>query len=248
MKVVVVGGGGLIGSRLVRRLDAQGHQALPASRTTGVDAVTGAGLAAAMKDAQVVIDVTNPPSFEIAAATKFFETSTRNLLAAEEVANARHHIVLSVVGADRMRDVPYMRAKVAQEVRVRAGRIPYTILRATQFFEFIGAIADGGTEGAAARLPPVLMQPIAADDVVAVLADLAEGEPRNGVVDLAGPDRIRMDEVARRLLKARNDPRQVIGDASALYFGGKVDDRSLIPADDHRVGSTRFEDWLEAGD
>jgi uncharacterized protein YbjT (DUF2867 family) len=208
--------------------------------------MTGAGLAGAMKGARVVIDVTNPTSFEPGAALKFFEASTRNLLAAEAEAHARHHIVLSVVGADRMPSVPYMRAKIAQEDRVRAGSIPYTILRATQFFEFLGAIADGGTEGAVTRLPPVLMQPIAADDVVAALADVAQGEPGNAVVDLAGPDRIRMDDAARRFLKARNDPREVLADPSALYFGGKVDERSLVPEGEHRAGPTRFEDWLQS--
>jgi uncharacterized protein YbjT (DUF2867 family) len=247
VKVVVVGGSGLIGSRLVGHLEGLGHEALPASRTTGVDAMTGAGLAAAMKAAQVIIDVTNPPSLEESAARRFFETSTRNLLEAEAAADARHHIVLSVVGADRMRDVPYMRAKMAQEGRVRMGEIPYTILRATQFFEFLGAIADSGTEAGVARLSPVLMQPIAADDVVGALADVAQSDPANRTIDLAGPERIRMDECARRVLKARNDPREVIADASALYFGGKVDDRSLIPAGDHRVGPTRLDDWLKAG-
>lgn len=244
MKIVVIGGRGLIGSKLVDKLNQQGHQVVPASRASGVDCMMGTGMAAALRGAQVVIDVTNSPSFEASAVMKFFETSTRNLLSAEKEADVQHHIVLSVVGADRMPDNGYMRAKVAQEKLIKVGQVPYTILRATQFFEFIGTIADVGTIGDTTRLPPALMQPIAANDVVAVLADIAVSKPVNGIADLAGPERFRLDEAARRLLKTKHDPRHVITDTQALYFGGRLDDRSLVPAGDHRTGATRFEDWL----
>ncbi|SPP64148.1 SDR family oxidoreductase [Nitrospira lenta] len=244
MKVVLIGGGGFIGAKLVKRLKDLGHEAVAASRTSGVDAMTGAGLAAAFKDAQVVIDVTNAPSFEPVAVMNFFQTSTRNLLSAEAEAGVRHHIVLSVVGADRMTEVAYMRAKIAQERLVIAGPIPYTIVRATQFFEFLGVIADGGTEGDTTRLAPVQMQPIAADDVVTVLAGIAAGAPSNSLVDLAGPDRTHLVEVVRRLLNAKRDARQVIADPQAFYFGGKLDDQSLVPVGPHLMGMTHFEDWL----
>jgi uncharacterized protein YbjT (DUF2867 family) len=225
-------------------LRAQGHEVVSASRASGVDAVTGAGLSGIVKGAQVVIDVTNSPSFEPTVVMTFFQTSTRNMLSEEATASVRHHVMLSVVGADRMPDNAYMRAKVAQETLIQAGRVPYTILRTTQFFEFIGTIADVGTIGDIARLPPRLFQPIAANDVVGVLAKIAVGTPANGIVDLAGPEQLRLDEAARRVLTAKRDPRQIIGDPQALYFGGTLDDRSLVPAADYRVGTIHFEDWL----
>lgn len=246
MKIVVIGGTGQIGARLVRQLNQRGHQGIPASPTSGVDTLTGAGLTAALKDARVVIDATNPASFESAAVMHFFDTSTRNLLSAEAEANVQHHVVLSVVGANRMSDIGYMRAKIAQEQLVRFGQIPYTIVRATQFFEFIGTITNLGTEGTTARLSPALMQPIAADDVVAFLIEVAESAPCNSTLDLAGPDRIRMDEVARRLLNSRQDLREVVADNQALYFGGRLNDQSLVPASYHRIGITRFQDWLRS--
>lgn len=246
MKIVVIGGSGLIGARLVRQLDQRGHQGIPASPASGVDTLTGSGLTAALKDAQVVIDATNPASFESAAVMHFFGTSTRNLLSAEAGTTVQHHIVLSVVGADRMADVGYMRAKVAQEQLVQLGPMPYTIVRATQFFEFIKTITDLGTQGATVRLPPVLMQPIAADDVVAFLIEVAERPPCNRTIDLAGPDRIRLDEVARRLLNGGQDSREVLADHQALYFGGKLNDRSLVPAGHYCVGTTHFQDWLRS--
>lgn len=246
MKIVLIGGNGLIGSKLAARLRDAGHQAIPASRTSGVDVMTGVGLAAALKDAQVVIDVTNSPSFEPIAVMNFFETSTRNLLSAGSTAGVRHHIVLSVVGADRLKDMPYMRAKTAQEELVAAGPIPYTIVRATQFFEFIGTIADGGTDGNTARLSPALLQPIAANDVVTALADISERSPSNGIIDLAGPVRIPLAEVAAHLLRATRDPRQVIADPEARYFGGRLDDHSLVPSGQHTKGTTHFEDWLNS--
>lgn len=245
MRIVVIGGSGLIGSKLVKQLNQQGHQGVPASPTLCIDTLTGVGLAEALKNTQVVIDVTNPPSFEAAVAMQFFETSTRNLLSAEAQAHVQHHIILSVVGADRMSDIGYMRAKVAQEQIVQLGQIPYTLVRATQFYEFIGTITDLGTEGTTARLPPALMQPIAADDVVAFLIEVAEGAPYNGSVDLAGPERIRMDEVARRYLHSKQDSREVVADNQARYFGGRLNDQSLVPAGFYHTGATRFKDWLK---
>jgi len=244
MKIVVIGGSGLIGRNLVKRLREGGHDAVAASPASGVDTLTGAGLAEALKGAQVVVDVTNSPSFEDAAVLKFFETSARNLLPAEAAAGVGHHVALSVVGADRAPDSGYMRAKVAQEKAIKAATVPYTIVRATQFFEFIGAIADGSTEGKTVRLPPALMQPIAANDVAAALADISVGRPLNGTIEVAGPEAIRMDELARRFLSAKQDPRQVSTDVHARYYGAEVDDRSLTPGKDPRIAPTRFEDWL----
>ena len=244
MKIVVIGGSGLIGTKLVNNLREHGHEAVAASPASGVDALTGAGLAEALTGTQVVVDVTNSPSFEDAAVLKFFETSTRNLLSAEAAAGVRHHVALSIVGADRSPDSGYMRAKIAQEKLIKAATVPYTILRATQFFEFIGRIADESTEGNTVRLPSALMQPVAADDVAAALARVAEGEPVNGMVELAGPEPIRMDELARRLLSAKHDARQVTADVHARYFGAEVNDQSLTPGDNPRIGPTRFAEWL----
>jgi uncharacterized protein YbjT (DUF2867 family) len=244
MKIVVIGGNGLIGKKLVNRLRASGNDAVPASPASGVDVLTGAGLAEVLKGAQVVVDVTNSPSFEDTAVLNFFQTSARNLLPAEAAAGVGHHVALSVVGADRLPDSGYMRAKVAQEKAIKAATVPYTIVRATQFFEFIGGIADGSTEGKTVRLPPALMQPMAADDVAAALADISVGRPLNATIEVAGSEAIRMDELARRFLSAKRDPRQVSTDVHARYFGAEVDDRSLTPGSDPRIAPTHFEDWL----
>jgi uncharacterized protein YbjT (DUF2867 family) len=244
MKIVVIGGSGLIGSKLVEKLREDGHEPLAASPDSGVDTITGEGLAEALEGAQVAVDVANAPAWDDAAVMDFFQTSSRNVLAAEAAAGVEHHVPLSVVGADRLTDSGYFRAKVAQEEAVKAGSIPYTILRATQFFEFIGRIADSGTDGETVRLAPVLVQPEAADDVAAALAEVAIGAPVNGIVELAGPEQFRLDELARHLLSANNDPRQVMADVGARYFGAELDDRSLIPGDNPRIAPTRFEDWL----
>ena len=244
MKIVVIGGSGLIGSKLVTKLGEHGHEAVAASPNSGVNTLTGEGLAEVLEDASVVVDVSNSPSFEEVAVMEFFKTSTRNLLTYEAAAGVGHHVALSVVGADRLPDSGYMRAKVAQEAAITAATIPYTILRATQFFEFIGRIADGSTDGDRVRLSPALMQPVAADDVAAALADVAVGTPVNGTVELAGPEPLRLDELARRVLSAKQDPRQVTADVHARYFGAEVNDQSLTPGDDPRIAPTRFEDWL----
>jgi uncharacterized protein YbjT (DUF2867 family) len=244
MKIVVIGGTGLIGSTLVELLGEVGHEALSASPGSGVDAITGEGLAEALEGAQVVVDVANAPVWEDAAVLNFFQTTTRNILAAEAVAGVKHHVALSIVGADRLPDSGYLRAKVAQEDAVKAGPIPYTIVRATQFFEFIRGIADSATDGETVRLPPVLVQPEAAGDVSATLADVAPSAPVNGIVELGGPERFRFDELARRFLDADNDPREVVADIHARYLGAELDDYSLITGSDARIAPTRFEDWL----
>jgi uncharacterized protein YbjT (DUF2867 family) len=244
MKIVAIGGTGLIGSKLVEKLRRVGHEALPASPDTGVNTITGEGLADALEGAQVVVDVANAPNWDDAAVLDFFQTSARNVAAAEAAANIEHHVTLSVVGADRLPDSGYMRAKVAQEEAVKAGGIPYTILRASQFFEFIGRIADSSLEGDTIHLAPVFVQPEAAGDVAAALAEIAVGEPVNGVVELGGPEQSRLDELARRLLSANNDPRPVTTDVHARYFGAELDDHSLTPGGDARIAPTRFEDWL----
>ncbi|GAA2050334.1 SDR family oxidoreductase [Leifsonia soli] len=250
MKIVVIGGTGLIGRGVVAHLQEQGHEVVAASPSTGVDAVTGTGLAAALEGADVVVDTPNAPSFEDGPVHEFFERSTTNLVAAEKTAGVRHHVVLSIVGADRMPDIGYMRAKLTQERIVRESGVPFTILRATQFFEFIGALADGATHDGTATLSDVLMQPIAAADVSAALAEVAVADPSNGIVELAGPEPLRLDDLARRLLSASGDPRTVVTDPDAGYFGGRVDDRSLTPGNDpaitdHRYGGTTFSRWLE---
>jgi uncharacterized protein YbjT (DUF2867 family) len=241
---VVIGGSGLIGTKLVKNLRQHGHEVVAASPSSGVNTLTGEGLAEALKDAQVVVDVANSPSFEDKAVLEFFETAGRDLLAAEVAADVGHHVALSVVGTDRLLASGYFRAKMAQENLIKASKIPYTIVRATQFFEFVGAIAQSATDGQTVRLPPALMQPIVSDDVAAALADVAVAEPLNGTVELAGPEPIRMDELVRRFLSANRDARKVTTDVHAGYFGIAVNDQSLTPGDNPRIGSTRFEDWL----
>jgi len=244
MKIVVIGGTGLIGSKLVEKLRKDGHEPLAASPESGVNAVTGEGLAEALDGAQVVVDVANAPVWDDAAVLEFFQASSRNLLAVETAAGVGHHVTLSVVGTDRLPESGYLRAKLAQEELVKAGPVPYTIVRATQFFEFIGRIADSGTDGDTVRLSPALVQPEAADDVVSTLADVAVGAPLNDTVELGGPEAFPLDELARRFLDANGDPRQVTADVHARYFGAELDDRSLTPGDDARIAPTRFEDWL----
>jgi uncharacterized protein YbjT (DUF2867 family) len=244
VKIVVIGGNGLIGKKTVAILRRLGHEVAAASRSTGVDTVTGKGLKEALAGAGVVVDVANAPSWEDAAVMAFFETSGRNLLAAEAAAGVRHHAALSVVGTDRLLASGYFRAKMAQENLIKASPIPYTIVRATQFFEFVGGIADAATDGKTVRVPPAMMQPIAADDVAAVMADVALAEPANGTFDLAGPEPIRQDELVRQYLAAVQDPRTVVTDPKALYYGLAVDDRSLTPGGRPQLGPTRFADWL----
>ncbi|HEX6451713.1 MAG TPA: SDR family oxidoreductase [Trebonia sp.] len=245
MKIVVIGGTGLIGSRLVKRLRADGHDAQAATPGTGVDVTTGKGLAEALQDAQVVVDVANAPDWSDAAAMDFFQTSARNLLPAEEVAGVGHHIALSVVGTELLRDSGYFRAKLAQEEAVKAGPVPWTILRATQFFEFLAGIADSGTRDGTVLLPPILFQPEAADDVAAALADIAEGTPVSGTVELAGPERFRLDETVRRFLDTKGDTRDVVTEADAPYYGIEIHDEGvLVPSGSYRKGAIRLADWL----
>jgi uncharacterized protein YbjT (DUF2867 family) len=245
MKIVVIGGTGLIGSKLVTRLRADGHDPLAASLGTGVDIITGKGLAEALDGAQVVVDVANAPDWGDAAVMDFFQTSARNIRAAEAAAGVGHHVALSVVGTDRLQGNGYFRAKLAQEEAIKAADVAWTILRATQFFEFIAGIADSGTKDGAVLLPPISFQPEAAQDVAAALAGIAEGAPVNGTVELAGPERFRLDELVRHYLHETGDPRQVVTDARAPYSGLVVDDDDvLVPGGSHLVGAIRFEDWL----
>ncbi|MEV0944680.1 SDR family oxidoreductase [Micromonospora wenchangensis] len=243
MKIVVIGGSGLIGSRLVTLLGQQGHDAVAASPRTGVDALTGAGVAEALDGADVVVDVSNSPSFEADAVLAFFETSTRTLLAAEAKAGVRHHVALSIVGADRIPDSGYMRAKVAQEALIAAADVPWTVLRATQFFEFVPAIVESSVVGDEVRLPSALIQPVAADDVVTVLAEIAVGAPADGIVDLAGPERFPLDELGRATLAAAGDPRPVVSDPQGRYFGALLVEQSLVPLGDARIGGVRLAQW-----
>jgi uncharacterized protein YbjT (DUF2867 family) len=245
MKIVVIGGTGLIGTKLVRKLREQRHEALAASPDTGVNSITGEGLADALKGASVVVDVTNSPSWEDAAVLNFFETSTRNLLAQEAVAGVGHHVALSVVGTERLVESGFFRAKLAQENLIKASSIPYTIVRATQFFEFVKPIADYSTVGNEVRLPSVLFQPMAADDVASEVARAATSARVNGMVEIGGPEQFRLDEAIRRDLAARKDPHEVIADPQARYYGIQVSERSLVPGDGARLGSIRFEDWLK---
>lgn len=244
MKIVVIGGTGLIGANVVRRLRAIGHETIAASPNTGVNTLTGQGLAEALHGAQVVVDVSNSPSFEDRAVMDFFQASGHNLLAAEAAAGVGHHVALSVVGTDRLPDSGYFRAKVAQEALIKAAGRPYTLLRATQFFEFVEGIVQAGADGDVVRLSPALIQPIAADDVAAALADLAVAAPVNGTVEVGGPERYPLDELARTFLAARADRREVIADVHARYFGSALDDRSLVAAAGARIGPTRLSDWL----
>jgi uncharacterized protein YbjT (DUF2867 family) len=244
MKIVVIGGTGLIGSKLVAKLTAQGHQAVAASPNTGVNTVTGEGLAEVLKGASVAVDVSNAPSWEDNAVMKFFETSTRNLLAYEAAAGVGHHVALSVVGTERLLESGYFRAKSAQENLIKSSSIPYSIVRATQFFEFINGIADFSTEGNIVRLPSVLIQPMAADDVASGVCRVTLGSPLNGTVEIGGPEQFRLDELVRRGLAARNDPRKVVADPQASYYGIKVSKATLIPESNARLAETHFETWL----
>ncbi len=244
MKIVVIGGTGLIGTKLASKLRQKGHEVVPAARSTGVNAITGEGLDKALSGAEIVVDVANSPSFEDRAVLTFFETSGHNLLAAEAAAKVQHHVALSVVGADRLPENGYFRAKLAQENLIRASKIPYTILRATQFFEFVGGIVDSSSDGQIVRLSPALFQPVASDDVAAALADVTLGVPVNGIVELAGPEKFSLDEFGRQYLIATKDSRKVAADIHARYFGAELDDQSLTPGKNPRLGSVRFEDWL----
>jgi uncharacterized protein YbjT (DUF2867 family) len=244
MKIVIIGGTGLIGSKVVTRLRGDGHQAVPASPDTGVNTLTGEGLAQVLTGAAVVIDVSNSPSFEDAAVLKFFQTSTGNLLAAEAAAGVGHHVALSIVGCDRVPESGYMRAKVAQEKLIRSSPVPYSIVRATQFFEFVKRIADEATDGNRVRIPPVLFQPMAAQDVANAVCRVAVGAPLNGILEVGGPQQFRFDEFIRLGLSARHDPREVVADPEARYFSAELSERSLVPGADARLGEIRFEDWL----
>jgi len=244
MKIVVIGGSGLIGSNVVDRLRRDGHEVVAASPRTGVNTLTGAGLGTALAGARVVVDVANSPSFEDDAVLAFFETSGRNLLAAARQAGVAHHVALSVVGLERLPHSGYFRAKVAQERLIQAGNMPYTILRSTQFFEFLPGIVGASAGEGGLSLSPALVQPIAADDVAAALAGLAVRAPLNGMVEVAGPDRFPLDELTRRFLASQGDPRQVIADIHARYFGSELNDQSLVPSPGARIGPTRFQNWL----
>jgi uncharacterized protein YbjT (DUF2867 family) len=245
MKLVIIGGTGLIGSKLVTNLREHGHEAVPASPDTGVNTLTCAGLAEVLQGASVVVDVSNSPSFEESAVMEFFTSSTRNLLKYAAAAGVKHYVALSVVGTDRVPDTPYLRAKNAQETLIKGGRIPYSIVHATQFFEFLKRIADEATVGATVRLPPVLIQPMAADDVAKAVGRIAVGAPVNGIVEVAGPQQFRFDELIRQGLAAGKDPREVVVDPHARYFGAELGERSLIPGGDARLGDIRFEEWLD---
>ena len=244
MKIVVIGGSGLIGTKLVNKLREKGHEALAASPSSGVNTITGDGLTEALAGAQVVVDLANSPSWEDKAVLGFFQTSGRNLLAAEAPAGVGHHIALSIVGTDRTPDNGYFRAKVAQEKLIESSGIPYTIIRSTQFMEFLGGIAASGTDGSTVRISPGLFQPIAADDVADITADVALAAPRNGIVAIAGPERAPFNEIVARYLKAVSDPRQVVRDPEARYFSGRVEERSLVPLGEARLGRIGLDEWL----
>jgi uncharacterized protein YbjT (DUF2867 family) len=243
MKIVVMGGTGLIGSKVIEKLKQKGHAAIAAAPSTGVNTITGEGLAAVMTGAEVVIDLENSPSFEDKAVLEFFETSGRNLLAAETGAGVRHHVALSIVGIDRS-DNGYFRAKVAQEKLIKNSGVPYTIIRSTQFMDFLGAIADSSADGGTVRLPPVLFQPIASDDVAAAVADAALAPPQNGIIEIAGPERAPFNEIVARYLKAVGDPRSVVCDTKARYWGGQVEEQSLVPLGKARLGRIGFDEGI----
>lgn len=243
-RIVVIGGTGLIGSKLVHKLGEQGHTAVAASPNSGVNSVTGEGLAEALRDASVVVDVTNSPDWEDTAVLRFFETSTRNLLTYEAAAGVRHHVALSVVGTDQMSESGYFRAKIAQEQLIKDSRIPYSIVRATQFFEFLKGLADVSIDNGKVHLPPVLFQPMAADDVASAVARVAVGQPVNGTVEIGGPEVFRLDELVRRRLAFLNDPREVIADSKAKYSGATIGERTLVPGNDARLGDTPFQTWV----
>jgi len=245
MKVVIIGGTGLIGSKLAVALRSRGHTVVAAAPNTGVNTITGEGLAEALAGAQIVVDVANSPSFEDKPVLEFFQTSGTNLLAAEEAAGVEHHVALSVVGTERIPDSPYLRAKNAQETLIKDGGIPYSIVHATQFFEFVKRIADEATDGTTVRVPPVLIQPMAADDVAKAVGRVAVGAPLNGTVEVAGPQQFRFDELIRQGLGARNDPREVVVDPHARYFGAELAERALVPGDGARLGEIRFQEWLD---
>jgi uncharacterized protein YbjT (DUF2867 family) len=244
MKIVVIGGSGLIGSKLVKKLREHGHEAVAASPDSGVNTLTGEGLAEALRGASVVVDVSNSPSFEDAAVLEFFERSTRNLLDAEAAAGVGHHVALSVVGTERPSESGYFRAKAAQEKLIVGSSIPYSIVHATQFFEFIKSIAQAATDGNTVRLAPVLIQPMAAEDVASAVGRVSVGPPVNGIVEVAGPEQFRLDELIRQGLAAGNDPREVVADPHARYFGAELSERTLVPGDDAILAETRFSDWL----
>ena len=244
MKIVVIGGSGLIGSKLVKKLRKQDHEVVAASPSSGVNTITGEGLVEALAGAQVVVDVTNSPSWEDKAVLEFFERSSRNLLAAEAAAGVGHHVALSVVGTERLLESGFFRAKMAQENLIKASKVPYTIVRSTQFFEFVNGIAQSATDGQMVRLSPAYIQPIVSDDVAAALSEITLGKPVNGTIEIAGPERLPLDELVRRFLSAKQDARQVVTDVHARYYGIELNDQSLTPGDNPRIAPTRFEDWL----
>jgi uncharacterized protein YbjT (DUF2867 family) len=244
MKIVIIGGTGLIGSKTAERLREKGLEVVAASPNSGVNTITGEGLAEALKGAQVVLDLANSPSFEDKAVLEFFQTSGRNLLAAEAVAGVKHHIALSVVGTERLQDSGYMRAKLAQETLIRSSNVPYTIVHSTQFFEFLGGIAQSGTVGQTVHLSPAYVQPIASDDVADAMATAALAEPANATIEIAGPERVRLHELVGRYLKAMNDTRTIEADVHAKYFGAELNDQSLVPGGNPRLGSIGFEEWF----
>lgn len=244
MKIVVIGGTGLIGSKVVEKLRAHGHHAIAASPNTGVNSLTGEGLAEALTDASVLVDVSNSPSFEEKAVMEFFQTSTTNLLSHEASAGVRHHVALSVVGTERLEESAYIRAKIAQERLIRESGVPYSIVHATQFFEFVTRIADEASDGNQIRVPPVFIQPVAAEDVATAVAKVAVGEPLNGVVEVAGPERFRFDEFIRRGLRTRKDAREIVLDPNARYFGARLGELSLVASGEAKIGELRFDDWL----
>jgi uncharacterized protein YbjT (DUF2867 family) len=244
MKIVVIGGTGLIGSKLVNKLREQGHEAIAGAPNTGINSITGEGLSEAMKGASVVVDVSNSPDWEDSAVLKFFETSTRNLLDAEAHAGVKHHVALSVVGTDKLAESGYFRAKIAQEKLIRESSTPYTIVHATQFFEFLKGLADISMVGNKVHLPPVLFQPMAAEDVASGVAKVAVGQHVNGIVEIGGPEQFQVDDLVRRRLAALKDPRQVVADPNATYAGAKLSERTLVPGNNARLGGIRFENWL----